>query len=65
MTKFKNQTTNNTMLDYIMTNQSKYNELSEQASTQKKLIKPRKKKVLKLNRINLFYLSFYIGKPLI
>ena len=32
--------TNNTMLDYIMENQGKYNELAAQASAQKKLLVP-------------------------
>lgn len=34
------QSTNNTMLNYIFTNQNKYNELSEQSSSGKKLMTP-------------------------
>ena len=57
--------TNNTMLGYIMTNQSTYNELSAQASTQKKLNTPSDNatdaiSVLNINK-SLSQLNGYLG----
>jgi len=56
--------TNNSMLDYIMNNQSKYNELSAQASSQKKLNTPSDNptdaiSVLNINK-NLSQLNGYV-----
>lgn len=45
--------TNNTMLDYILANQSKYNEISAQASSQKKLLTPSDNATDAMNVLNI------------